>query len=268
MIKKTTAVLIALALAGTMSACGSVNENAAEVSEEKSEIARETETKAEETTEDSADEQTVPDSDSLWLYQLIVGEDKNDHFTESTTAPEPEIIASSDGLYYIPANSTVFSRINTEDNPYILSVGVDSQAAAKSLRAYESGYSHVMSNDSILGTIIELDSDANDEITRAVIRFEIKDEYLDNTLGTYAPVGPEFQGVRRLNVFKWMEDMNMALPIESQIDGNTVYCEVDELGTYDITDMELWLDMLGIAPPDDTVSNGAGGGTAGNGGGF
>ena len=42
--------------------------------------------------------------------------------------------------------------------------------------------------------------------------------------------------------------MNMLLPIETKYDleNNTIYTEVDELGTYCIMDMEKWLANLGI----------------------
>lgn len=98
-----------------------------------------------------------------------------------------------------------------------------------------------------ISTDIEIDNSCNTD--NIVLKYTIKDEYLDNTLGMYADC-EEFQGIKRLNVFKYFEELNMLLPIETQfdVDNNLVYAEVDELGTYCIMDMEVWLDSLGVKP--------------------
>lgn len=66
-----------------------------------------------------------------------------------------------------------------------------------------------------------------------MIKYTIKDAFLDNTDGTFSSL-PEFQGIRRLNVFKLDTETNMLLPIETQFDddNNVLYAEVDEFGTY------------------------------------
>ena len=80
----------------------------------------------------------------------------------------------------------------------------------------------------------------------------IDDAYLDNELGLF-PDEEELQGIRRLNVFKYFEDINMLLPIETVIDEetNTISAMVDELGTYCVVDMEKWLsNLLGADMPE------------------
>ena len=118
------------------------------------------------------------------------------------------------------------------------------------LMAGVSGYSAVMDNESIQGPIVELTYPYGFEVERVKIMFEIKPEAISNTLGTYAGVSDEFVGIKRFNIFMFDEEMNMSLPIETffDMDNNIVYAETDRCGTYALVDMEIWLDMLGIAP--------------------
>ena len=55
-------------------------------------------------------------------------------------------------------------------------------------------------------------------------------------------------GIKRLNVFKFFEDTNMLLPIETfhDVESGRVYTHVDELGTYCLMDMEVWLESIGL----------------------
>ena len=64
----------------------------------------------------------------------------------------------------------------------------------------------------------------------------------------YTDISDEFVGIKRLNVFKFFENTNMLLPIETfhDVENNRVYTHTDELGTYCLMDMEIWLESLGI----------------------
>jgi hypothetical protein len=68
-------------------------------------------------------------------------------------------------------------------------------------------------------------------------------------LKVYAAVNPEFEGIKRLNFFRYFEEINTLLPVETTFDisANMMYTKTDELGTYCIMDMEIWLDSLGGA---------------------
>lgn len=85
-----------------------------------------------------------------------------------------------------------------------------------------------------------------------VLKYNIKEAYIDNTLNLYSSL-EEFQGIKRLNIFKFHEDKNMLLPINTEFDveNGLLYAEVDELGTYCIMDMEIWLDNLGVEMPEE-----------------
>lgn len=115
------------------------------------------------------------------------------------------------------------------------------------LKAKETSYSKAIRNDAILGIAPELTCDNSCNISKVVLKFNIADEFVDNELNLF-PDEPDLQGLKRLTIFKYFEDMNMLLPIETKYDleNNTIYTEVDELGTYCIMDMEKWLANLGI----------------------
>lgn len=150
----------------------------------------------------------------------------------------------------------MFSEINIEENVYELSIDLKTNGYAEgNLYVSESGYSSVIDNEAMLGfsTDIEMNDIYNPE--NIVLKYKIKDNYIDNTLGIYSDY-EEFQGIKRLNVFKFNEDTNMLLPVETKFDieNNTLYAEVDELGTYCLMDLEIWLNSLGINVPEESVS--------------
>ena len=66
----------------------------------------------------------------------------------------------------------------------------------------------------------------------------------------YTASSGEFEGIKRLNVFMFFEEINMLLPVETFHDEatNTVYTTTDRMGTYCLMDVEIWLSNLGIEP--------------------
>lgn len=143
------------------------------------------------------------------------------------------------------ADSDALKQVNTKDSPYTLSLEITAAGNVnKTLTAGKSGYSHVVENNTQLGRTIDLKYTGGD-IGEVILHFKIGDEYIENELNLY-PDEKELQGVRRFNVFKYFEDINMLLPIETTIDEetNTVSATVDELGTYCVVDMEKWLHNL------------------------
>ncbi len=187
--------------------------------------------------------------------QMMIYSPENDSVTESPAA-ETEFTGTEafEALKYaavnIPADDPAFISVNTEDNPWELSVRVSAAGNAKEeLYADISGYSAVMDNESIVGVIPEIVYDSSHDVEKVRIEFKIKDEAVKNTSGKFAD-DPEFEGIKRFNIFKYFEDENMQLPIETKfdLDNNIVYAETDSLGTYALVDMELWLEMLGVEP--------------------
>lgn len=195
----------------------------------------------------------IPDTDGDGLEdgdELHIGVDP----TNPETFGFPDIEYSIQ--QQITADSELFSEINIEENPYELSIDLKTNGYAEgNLYVSESGYSSVIDNEAMLGfsTDIEMNDIYNPE--NIVLKYKIKDNYIDNAPGIYSDY-EEFQGIKRLNVFKFNEDTNMLLPVETKFDieNNTLYAEVDEFGTYCIMDMEIWLNSLGINVPEESVS--------------
>ena len=170
--------------------------------------------------------------------------------------------ASSDGttsdkdrkfVQKLDKDSDVFSSINTEDNPFKVSMKIKSSGYAESaMEADESGYSGVISGDMVLGLIPEFKYEEGLEVDDVVLDFDIDSKYTENTNGKYAAVSQDLKGIKRFNVFKYFEDSNMLLPIATTYDeeNNRISTHVDELGTYCLIDMEKWYENLGITPDE------------------
>lgn len=173
----------------------------------------------------------------------------------------PATHGSPDASYQVTvtfdADDEIFYYVNKNDNPYRMSLEVTGTAGAvASLHVGESGYSYVMSNESILGMITEIDTWGDGEISNIKIMYEIKEGYRDNVLNLY-PDEPELQGIRRLNVFYYSEDVIMSMPLDTEFDmaNNIVYVETEELGTYCLVDMESWLSQMEAIMNDPRLQN-------------
>lgn len=145
----------------------------------------------------------------------------------------------------VAADSGALKHVNIKESPYTLSLEITAAGNVnKTLTAEKSGYSNVVDSDIQLGRTIDLNYTGGD-ISEVILYFKIGDEYIENQLNLY-PDEKELQGVRRFNIFKYFEDINMLLPIETTIDEktNTISATVDELGTYCVVDMEIWLHNL------------------------
>ncbi len=156
-------------------------------------------------------------------------------------------------VQHIGEDSDSFAAINTSDNPYKVSIDITAAGvAANNLSSHKSGYSNVIKNDAILGISPEFVYTDGLKVEDVIINFDLDNSVTENTNGKYTNVSDEFAGIKRYNVFKFFEDTNMLLPIETfhDVENNRVYTHVDELGTYCIMDMEIWLEGLEIAPED------------------
>ncbi len=152
----------------------------------------------------------------------------------------------------VSIDSDSLSRINgLDDNPFKVSLEIKAAGVAENnLYTAESGYSYAMRNDAILGVSPEFTYTDGLSVDDVIINFDLNNSVVANKLGTYTNMSSEFEGIKRLNVFKFFEDINMLLPIETfhDVENNRVYTHVDELGTYCLMDMEIWLDNIGIEP--------------------
>lgn len=148
----------------------------------------------------------------------------NEYTTEQTVGED------SEALDYIN---------NIGDNPYTVSVEITAAGVAENnLSAGESGYSYsILQNDAVLGVVPELSYNDGLSVTDVIINFDVDTTQTDTS-------------IENLMVFKYFEDNNILLPIETTYnkDTNTVSTHVDEVGTYCLIDVEKWLDTLEKTP--------------------
>lgn len=161
-------------------------------------------------------------------------------------SPTTDGIADTERTFVqtIDADDEILEDINTEYNPYDLSLEITAAGNAQSsLTVQESGYSDSMFNWSILGTCPELNYDDSCKVDEVVLKFKVDEEYIDNPDSEYAEKNPEFAGIKRYNVFRFFEEDNILLPVKTDVDveNNTVSATVSDLGTYCLIDMECFL---------------------------
>lgn len=167
--------------------------------------------------------------------------------------------ASTDGIpdnertfeQSVGADTENFASVNTDENPFKVSVDVTAAGvAANNLYADKSGYAAFVSNEAILGIVPEFFYNDMLKVEKITINFDIGNEYVANTKGRNVSVSDELVGIKRFNIFKYFDDINMLLPIETfhDVANNRVYANVDEMGTYCLIDMEVWFEKLGIEP--------------------
>lgn len=208
------------------------------------------------------DEDGLSDYDEVYVYNTdptLPDSDNDDVDDESEIKLEldpnnPETFGVPDSQYmksqHIEVNDKILIDINTTESPYELSIDLTTNRdAEKEMSIVQSGYSSVIENDAMIGASLDISISDKCNPEDIVIRYNIKDEYIANTLNLYSEFD-EFSGIKRLNIFKFDEEMNMLLPIDTQFDveNGFLYSEVDELGTYCIMDLEIWLNNLGVEP--------------------
>lgn len=184
--------------------------------------------------------------------------DYDEIYVYGTDPLNPDTFGIPDAEYKveqtISADSGVLAEINTAENAYELFIDIKTNGyAEKEVTVSKSSYSYAIENDAMIGasTDISISDICNPE--EIVLKYNIKEAYIDNTLNLYSSL-EEFQGIKRLNVFKFDEDKNMLLPVNTEFDveNGLLYAEVDELGTYCIMDMEIWLNNLGVEMPEES----------------
>lgn len=188
------------------------------------------------------DDDGVSDGDEIILglnpiNSATNGYPDSEYFTEQTIA----------------ATSQVFEYINNiEDNPYEVSVNINAAGVAENnLSVCNSGYSYqILQNEAVIGVVPEFAYNDRLSFNNIELSFNIDNSLVSNTNGNYISVSEEFNGIKRLNVFKFFDDTNILLPIETfhDVENNRVYAYTDELGTYCLIDMEIWFKNLGIEP--------------------
>lgn len=181
----------------------------------------------------------IPDGE-----EVIIGLDPNSSSSDGET-PDSERTFSQ----HIDADADNFSEINTDENPFKVSMDITAAGSALSnLNAHESGYAEVINSDLSLGLIPEFTYTDGLKVEDVVINFDLTDSAVAEANEKNDSVNDDLKGIKRYNVFKYFEDIDMLLPIETSYDeeNNRVYTHVDEVGTYCLIDMEQWFSLLGV----------------------
>ena len=185
-----------------------------------------------------SDGDTLNDGD-----EIILGLDPND--PETFGVPDAEYKVKQT----ISADSEVMERVNTEDSPYELSLEITASGNAQNLIAGSSAYSSITESDARLGGAVSLDYYGGD-VEKVKLTYEIGESYISNEGSEYAKNCVDLQGIKRYNIFRYFEELNMLLPVATEFDeeNNTLFAETDELGTYCVLDMEVLLQTFGVNP--------------------
>ncbi len=181
----------------------------------------------------------------------------------------------------IPADDPIFKNINTEDNAYDLSVEIRASGYAKrNLFVGESGYSYILKDSSAIGVAPEFVYNPDFKVESITLNFEIKEPFRDNVSHYFDlmdedadyynyefQVDTELLGIKRLNVFKYFQSVNLAMPIytEYDVDNNIVSVTIDTfetddegnsygIGSYSLVDLEVWGKMMNNAAEEETQS--------------
>lgn len=212
------------------------------------------------TTKADTDRDGLSDYEEMHVYATNPGEmdTDNDNLKDGDETAlgldpkNPKTYEISDAEYTVKqtvdADSEALKEINTEENPYRLSIDVTAAGYLEgNLTAKETGYAAVIQNEYIIGMAFELSYKMEDYIESVTLTFELEEEVIGNALGLFPEI-EEFSGIWRFNVFKYFEDINMLLPIETEVDveHNRISATTDELGTYCVVDMERWLASFDI----------------------
>lgn len=150
----------------------------------------------------------------------------------------------------VSADSEAMSKVNTEKSPYKLSLDISATGnAAIHLSVNENSHYAVTESPARLGGAVELRYFGGD-VDKVKLTYKIADEYIPNDGSEYAENCLDLQGIKRYNIFRYFDEINVLLPVATEFDeeNNTLSAETDELGTYCVLDIEVLMRELGIEP--------------------
>ena len=177
----------------------------------------------------------------------------------------------------ISADDPILSDINTSDNAYELSVEIKASGYAKNhLMIRDSSYAYALQDSSAVGFTPEFNYDDGYKVESITLNFKIKEEFRDNVSHYFDSlnsgdeyydyeyeIDSELEGIKRFNVFKYFQSINLPMPIytEYNVDNDVVTVTVDTfetddngnsygIGSYSLVDLEVW----GMMMSDNTSS--------------
>ncbi|MDE5936702.1 MAG: thrombospondin type 3 repeat-containing protein [Ruminococcus sp.] len=168
----------------------------------------------------------------------------------------PQTFGVPDSEYQIAQpvspDNDILSSVNTEDSPYIMSIDITSNNdIEENIYINESERFGIVESDIVIGHGVDIEISNECSPSNIVLKYTIDEDYIDNDLGTFEEID-RFNGIKRLAVFKYFEEINALLPLNTEYDlsNNTISAAVGSDGTYFVIDTEKWLDELGITAND------------------
>lgn len=146
----------------------------------------------------------------------------------------------------VPESAPQLTTLNSKENAYTISLDINAAGCAESnLSVDESNYEVAINSDAVLGAIPKLQYNEDMKVKGVRVNFHIKDEYIPKMDSAWPE---ELSGIKHFHIFKYFSNVNMILPVITEYDenSNTIYTDVDELGTYCVINLEKWFDELGI----------------------
>lgn len=124
----------------------------------------------------------------------------------------------------LSSDSDMLKIVNNEDSPYQLSISAKSSGYINEAVSVDiSAYSNYLQNDAVTGEIVDIDYEDSFKIESFTISFTVS----ENAENYY--------------IFRYFDDVNMLLPVETNYDANRIYTDCTEDGTYCIVDMDMWI---------------------------
>lgn len=149
--------------------------------------------------------------------------------------------------YAFDKDNPVLEQVNDKNEQYQMSFSVKGSGGAVSeMLVRESAYANAVQQEYMLGCIPEillLNDTSPEGIESITLNFEINEKYIYDEYSS-----EELKGIKRYQVFKFDEDENFLCPVNTTVDEehHSIQATVDEIGTYCILDMELWLCEIGF----------------------
>ena len=153
----------------------------------------------------------------------------------------------------IPADSKVFSEINTEDSPYTLSMKINCTGYAESnVTASESSYHSAIESKMTVGKIADISLNETCKNKEIVLYYKINNADEDSSSDS----DTELKGINKYCIFSYDKEHNAAIPVMTQYDeaNSTIYASVKDLGPFWVGNMQIWKNGVQDVYPDKFVT--------------
>ena len=158
--------------------------------------------------------------------------------------------------YAVDKDNPILEQVNDKNEQYQMSFSVKGSGGAVSeMLVRESAYANAVQQEYMLGCIPEillLNDTSPEGIESITLNFEINAKYIYDEYSS-----EELKGIKRYQVFKFDEDECFLCPVNTTVDEehHSIQATVDEIGTYCILDMELWLCEIGFEVDSSSGKN-------------